>query len=71
MVREKRKVPVPAVGTRAKARHDKFIRATQHEPRVWANLNAYKEPPKLKHKSYFEIAENTEKKEKKLEFEVV
>ncbi|KAH8678055.1 hypothetical protein BX600DRAFT_507035 [Xylariales sp. PMI_506] len=69
MGREKRKAPVPPVGKQAKYRHDKFARMQQADQRIWSQLNALKEPPKLKHKSYFEIAENADKK-KKLEFQV-
>jgi hypothetical protein len=73
MTREKKKPAgqhLPALGNQAKSRHDKFARAQQHDPHVWERLNALKEPPKIKHRSYFEAVENPEKK-KKLEYEVV
>jgi hypothetical protein len=71
MARERRRVPLPAVGSQAKVRHGRVVRALPRpDPTKWRQLNAYKEAPKLKHKSYFELAENTEKK-KKLDFQVV
>lgn len=71
MTKEKRKgrAGLPDLGTGAKLRHDRFMRAQQHEPRIWQQLNPLKEPPKVKHKTYFEAVENKEKK-KKLEFQV-
>ncbi|KAI0124888.1 hypothetical protein BJ170DRAFT_685765 [Xylariales sp. AK1849] len=72
--REKRKAAM-AITNQAKSRHDKtrhldkFARMQNADSRIWTTLNALKEPPKVKHKSYFEIADNTEKK-KKLEYEI-
>ena len=73
MTKPKKKDRLPPIGGQAKhrhERHDKFHRSQQHDRRVWSQLNALKEPAKIKHKSYFEAVDNTEKK-KKLEFEVV
>ncbi|KAK8862943.1 hypothetical protein PGQ11_009178 [Apiospora arundinis] len=72
MTKTKKKGHLPPIGGQAKhrhERHDKFHRSQQHDRRVWSQLNALKEPAKIKHKSYFEAVDNTEKK-KKLEFEV-
>ncbi|KAK8093793.1 hypothetical protein PG997_000478 [Apiospora hydei] len=72
MTKQKKKGHLPPIGGQAKQRHerhDKFHRSQQHDRRVWSQLNALKEPAKIKHKSYFEAVDNTEKK-KKLEFEV-
>ncbi|KAK8086334.1 hypothetical protein PG994_001308 [Apiospora phragmitis] len=72
MTKQKKKGHLPPIGGQAKhrhERHDKFHRSQQHDRRVWSQLNALKEPAKIKHKSYFEAVDNTEKK-KKLEFEV-
>ncbi|KAK8129606.1 hypothetical protein PG999_001986 [Apiospora kogelbergensis] len=72
MTKPKKKDRLPPIGGQAKhrhERHDKFHRSQQHDRRVWSQLNALKEPAKIKHKSYFEAVDNTEKK-KKLEFEV-
>lgn len=70
MGREKKKMPAPAKATAALARKAKRERAQHFVDGVWQNLNALKEAPKLKHKTYFESVENTEKK-KKLEYQVV
>ncbi|KAF3011524.1 hypothetical protein E8E14_009486 [Neopestalotiopsis sp. 37M] len=71
MGRESRKQALPAIGKSAKARHSKAERMAQADPSIYSTLNALKHAPapKLTHKSYFEIAENTDKK-KKLEIEV-
>ncbi|KAK6084939.1 hypothetical protein SCUP234_03122 [Seiridium cupressi] len=45
-------------------------RMAQADPTVYSTLNALKQAPRLKHKSYFEIAENADKKAKKLETQV-
>lgn len=72
MGRESRKQALPAIGKSAKARHSKAERMAQADPSIYSTLNALKHAPapKLTHKSYFEIAENTDKK-KKLEIEVL
>lgn len=67
MGRESRKTTLPAVGKSAKTRHARMALA---DPAVYSTLNALKQAPTLKHKSYFEIAENTDKKSKKLETQV-
>jgi hypothetical protein len=69
MTREKKKAPAPVHGAAAAARRAKMERAMQYSEPVWRNLNPLKAPPKMKHRSYFEAVENTDKK-KKLEFEV-
>ncbi|KAI5928288.1 hypothetical protein F4810DRAFT_706181 [Camillea tinctor] len=70
MAREKKKAPVPARGIQAVTRRAKMERAQQYQDRIWMNLNPLKEPPKVKHKTYFESVENTNKK-KKLEFQIM
>jgi hypothetical protein len=70
MGRESRKTALPAVGKHAKTRHNKMDRMAQADPTVYSTLNALKQAPTLKHKSYFEIAENADKKAKKLETQV-
>ncbi|ETS78743.1 hypothetical protein PFICI_08596 [Pestalotiopsis fici W106-1] len=69
MGRESRKLALPAIGKHAKARHNKMDRMAQADPSIYSTLNALKQAPapKLKHKSYFEIAENADKKDKILE----
>lgn len=71
MAREKKKAPAPAKGVQAQAiaRRAKRERAQQYSDHIWQNLNPLKEPPKVKHKTYFESVQNTDKK-KKLEYEV-
>lgn len=69
MTKEKKKGPLPPLGTQAKSRHDKFAKSQQHDSRVWTRLNPLKQPAQIRHKSYFEAVENTDKK-KKLEFEI-
>lgn len=71
MAREKKKAPAPQKGSQgtALARQTKRNRAQQYNDHIWQNLNPLKEPPKVKHKTYFESVENTDKK-KKLEFKV-
>ncbi|ORY64372.1 uncharacterized protein BCR38DRAFT_213068 [Pseudomassariella vexata] len=69
MTKEKRKGHLAPIGKTARTRHDKFARAQMHDPRVWRQLNPMKEPPKVKHKSYFEAVENEDKK-KKLEYQI-
>ncbi|KAI0859282.1 hypothetical protein F4860DRAFT_268900 [Xylaria cubensis] len=69
MTREKKKAPAPAHGVAAAARRAKMERALQYSDTVWRNLNPLKAPPKMKHKSYFEAVENSDRK-KKLEFEI-
>ncbi|KAI1173165.1 hypothetical protein F4777DRAFT_459719 [Nemania sp. FL0916] len=69
MTREKKKAPAPAHGVAAAARRAKMERAMQYSDSVWRNLNPLKAQPKMKHKSYYEAVENSDKK-KKLEFEV-
>ncbi|KAJ2974534.1 hypothetical protein NUW58_g8629 [Xylaria curta] len=70
MTREKKKAPAPAHGIAAAARRAKMERAMQYSDSVWRSLNPLKAPPKMKHKSYFEAVENSDKKRKKLEFEI-
>ncbi|RYP69471.1 hypothetical protein DL771_006123 [Monosporascus sp. 5C6A] len=69
MARDKKKVPVSAKGSQALARRIKRDRAQQYSDHIWQNLNPLKQPPKVKHKTYFESVENTDKK-KRLEFEI-
>lgn len=52
-------------------RHSKMDRMALADPSVYMALNARKTPPIMKHKSYFEIAENADRKAKKLETEVL
>ncbi|OTA57259.1 hypothetical protein K449DRAFT_386562 [Hypoxylon sp. EC38] len=70
MTRERKKAPAPVRGVRALTRRAKLERAQQqlHDD-TWRNLNPLKEPPKMKHKTTFELVENTDKK-KKLEFQI-
>ncbi|KAI1873673.1 uncharacterized protein JN550_002942 [Neoarthrinium moseri] len=71
MTREKKKPPLPARGDAAKDRHNKASRMRNADPTIYNGLNAYKQPPpQMKHKSYFVIADNTDRKEKKLETKV-
>ncbi|KAI1083806.1 hypothetical protein F5B20DRAFT_525469 [Whalleya microplaca] len=70
MTREKKKAPAPSRGVQALNRRAKMERAQQYTDRIWRNLNPLKEPPKMKHKTYFESVENTERKQKKLEFQI-
>ncbi|RYO82208.1 hypothetical protein DL762_006731 [Monosporascus cannonballus] len=69
MARDKKKVPASAKGSQALARRIKRDRAQQYSDHIWQNLNPLKQPPKVKHKTYFESVENTDKK-KRLEFEI-
>lgn len=70
MTRERKKAPAPVRGVRALTRRAKLDRAQQlqHDD-TWRNLNPLKEPPKMKHKTTFELVENADKK-KKLEFKI-
>ncbi|KAK7753857.1 hypothetical protein SLS62_004223 [Diatrype stigma] len=70
MAREKKKAPAPQKGSQAStlARRTKRDRAQQYNDHIWQNLNPLKEPPKVKHKTYFESVENTDRKKKKLEY---
>ncbi|KAI1817133.1 hypothetical protein GGS20DRAFT_534723 [Poronia punctata] len=70
MAREKKKAPAPAHGIAAAARRAKMERAMHYSDPVWRSLNPLKAAPKMKHKSYFEAVENTDKKTKRLEFEI-
>jgi hypothetical protein len=76
MGREQKKAALPSIGNHAKTRHSKAAhcskaaRLAQADPSIYSSINAYKEPPKVTHKVYLEIAENPDKKEKKLETEV-
>ncbi|KAI0837315.1 hypothetical protein F5Y06DRAFT_271352 [Hypoxylon sp. FL0890] len=70
MTRERKKAPAPLRGVRALTRRAKLERAQQqHHDETWRSLNPLKEPPKMKHKTTFELVENTDKK-KKLEFKI-
>ncbi|RYP67553.1 hypothetical protein DL769_005731 [Monosporascus sp. CRB-8-3] len=62
MARDKKKVPASAKGSQALARRIKRDRAQQYSDHIWQNLNPLKQPPKVKHKTYFESVENTDKK---------
>ncbi|KAI1105063.1 hypothetical protein F4804DRAFT_305397 [Jackrogersella minutella] len=76
MARERKKAPAPVRGVRTvKTRRAKLEKAQQqlqqqqqHDD-TWRNLNPLKEPPKMKHKTTFELVENVDKK-KKLEFKI-
>jgi hypothetical protein len=72
MTREKKTQPAGAksIDAGALARRQKRERARNYVDGVWQNLNALKEPPKVKHRSYFEAVENADKK-KKLEYKVL
>ncbi|KAI1497412.1 hypothetical protein F5X99DRAFT_25087 [Biscogniauxia marginata] len=70
MTREKKKAPAPTRGIQAVTRRAKMERAQHYQDRIWRNLNPLKEPPKVKHKTYFELAENMNKR-KKLEFQIM
>ncbi|KAI4600633.1 hypothetical protein KJ359_000992 [Pestalotiopsis sp. 9143b] len=70
MGRESRKTALPPIGKAAKVRHSKMDRMALADPSVYMALNARKSPPRMTHKSYFEIAENADRKAKKLETEV-
>ncbi|KAI1473992.1 hypothetical protein F4774DRAFT_402259 [Daldinia eschscholtzii] len=69
MTRERKKVPAPARGVRALNRRAKIERAQRQQDDAWRALNPLKEPPRMKHKTTFELVENTDKK-KKLEFKI-
>lgn len=73
MVRERKKAPVSTRGIRALNRRTKIDRVqtqAQHQQQNdWRTLNPLKAPPKMKHKTTFELVQNTDKK-KKLEFKV-
>ncbi|KAI1460754.1 hypothetical protein F4805DRAFT_341410 [Annulohypoxylon moriforme] len=72
MTRERKKVPAPTRGVRALTRRAKMEKAHQTQQQhddTWRNLNPHKEPPRMKHKTTFELVENSDKK-KKLEFEI-
>lgn len=70
MTRERKKAPVPVRGVRALNRRAKMERAQKQPDDGWRALNPLKEPPRMKHKTTFELVENTDKK-KKLEFKVM
>ncbi|KAI1418243.1 hypothetical protein F5Y13DRAFT_150932 [Hypoxylon sp. FL1857] len=70
MTRERKKAPAPLRGVQALNRRAKLERAQQQQlDDTWRNLNPLKEPPKMKHKTTFELVENADKK-KKLEFKI-
>ncbi|KAI1136672.1 hypothetical protein F5Y05DRAFT_390524 [Hypoxylon sp. FL0543] len=71
MARERKKVPTSVHGVRSLTRRAKYERAQQQQVHddTWRSLNPLKGPPKMKHKTTFELVENTEKK-KKLEFQI-
>ncbi|KAI2471784.1 hypothetical protein F4781DRAFT_385836 [Annulohypoxylon bovei var. microspora] len=74
MARERKKAPAPVRGVRALTRRAKLEKAqqqqqSQHRDEAWRNLNPHKDPPKMKHKTTFELVQNSDKK-KKLEFKI-
>ncbi|KAI8965021.1 hypothetical protein F5Y11DRAFT_314402 [Daldinia sp. FL1419] len=71
MTRERKKAPVPVRGVRTLNRRAKTDRAQQQKQSddAWRAFNPLKEPPRMKHKTTFELVENTDKK-KKLEFKI-
>ncbi|KAI1376101.1 hypothetical protein F4677DRAFT_420290 [Hypoxylon crocopeplum] len=70
MTRERKKAPAPTRGVRALTRRAKLERAPQQQQQSdWRALNPLKTPPKVKHKTTFELVENVNKK-KKLEFKI-
>ncbi|KAI0156602.1 hypothetical protein GGR57DRAFT_511519 [Xylariaceae sp. FL1272] len=71
MGKKQKKVPAPTHGVAAAHRRAKFERSRQYDDSVWRNLNALKSAPKLKHKSYFEVVDNEDKKLKKLEYQIL
>lgn len=70
MGREKKKAPAASRTLAAQARRAKHERAKLYTDGVWQNLAAVNPVPALKHKTYYESIQNTDKK-KKLEFEVL
>ncbi|KXJ97151.1 hypothetical protein Micbo1qcDRAFT_5825 [Microdochium bolleyi] len=70
MGREKKKAPGASRLLAAQARRAKHERAQKFTDGVWQNLNALHPAPRLKHRSYYESMQNTEKK-KKLDFEIL
>ena len=70
MGREKKKTPAASRTQAAQARRAKHERSKLYTDGVWQNLAAVNPVPALKHKTYYESIQNTEKK-KKLEFEVL
>ncbi|KAH7040740.1 uncharacterized protein B0I36DRAFT_358007 [Microdochium trichocladiopsis] len=70
MGREKKKAPAAPRMLAAQARRAKHERAKGYKDGVWQNLTAVNPAPTLKHKSYYESMQNTEKK-KKLDFEIL
>jgi len=70
MGRDKKPGPLP--GGQAKERHRKNARDLDWSKPIPAGLKAQPDMPtvKSKHKSYLEFVENTDKQEKKLEFQV-
>ncbi|KAH9907991.1 hypothetical protein F4778DRAFT_456281 [Xylariomycetidae sp. FL2044] len=70
MAKEKKKAPAPARGVTAVSRRMKRERAQEYQDHIWRHLNPLKEPPKIKHKSYFQSVLNADKK-KKLEFQII
>jgi len=69
MGREKKKTPAASRTQAAQARRAKHERSKLYTDGVWQNLAAVNPVPALKHKTYYESIQNTEKK-KKLEFEI-
>ncbi|KAI1769619.1 hypothetical protein GGR53DRAFT_473357 [Hypoxylon sp. FL1150] len=69
MARERKKAPVPTRAAKAVTRRAKQDRAAQRD-NAWRALNPLKAPPKLKHKTYFELVENADKKMKQLEYKI-
>ncbi|KAI1388863.1 uncharacterized protein F4822DRAFT_404191 [Hypoxylon trugodes] len=69
MTRERKKVPAPRAGVQALTRRSKMERVRQQHDHTWRSLNPLKEPPKMKHKTTFELVQNADKK-KKLEFKI-
>ncbi|OTB05323.1 hypothetical protein M426DRAFT_319873 [Hypoxylon sp. CI-4A] len=71
MTREKKKAPAPRTGVRVLTRRAKLERAQQQQQHddTWRTLNPLKAPPKVKHRTTFELVRNTDKK-KRLEYEI-
>lgn len=74
MGREKRHAPGPGAGDHAKERHkrDRKGNLIDWTAPLPPGLNARPEKPRInsKHKVWYELVPNTDKKEKKLEFKV-
>ncbi|KAI1471832.1 uncharacterized protein F4812DRAFT_467763 [Daldinia caldariorum] len=69
MTRERKKAPATARGVRALNRRVRIEKTQRQHDNAWRALNPLKEPPRMKHKTTFELVENTDKK-KKLEFKI-